>query len=119
MAGKLSTHVLDTCHGLPAAGVAVELWLCDEGQPAKLLHRTSTNADGRTDAPLLEGGDFSAGTFELRFRVGAYFQQKGVVASEPPFLDEIPIRFTVADATRSYHVPLLVSPWAYSTYRGS
>jgi 5-hydroxyisourate hydrolase len=117
MAGKLSTHVLDTGHGRPAAGVALELWDCSSSP--KLLKRTATNADGRTDAPLLTGEEFRAGTYELRFQVGAYFQKIGTPLPEPPFLDEVPIRFTVADATANYHVPLLVSPWAYSTYRGS
>ena len=119
MPGKLSTHVLDTYHGRPAAGLAIELWQCDAGQPAKLLKSAITNTDGRTDDPLLTGEDFQAGTFELRFQVGAYFRQMKTPLTEPAFLDEVPVRFTVADATASYHVPLLVSPWAYSTYRGS
>ncbi len=117
MAGKLSTHVLDTSHGLPAAGVAIELW--DFTHAPKLIRSAVTNADGRTDAPLLEGANFCTGTFELRFQVGAYFQIMGAVSGEPPFLGEIPVRFTVADMAQNYHVPLLVSPWAYSTYRGS
>ena len=119
MAGKLSTHVLDTYHGRPAAGLAVELWACDPGQPVKLLKTTQTDADGRTGPPLLAGDAFREGTFELRFRVGAYFRKMAVPLPTPAFLEEVPVRFTVADATASYHVPLLVSPWAYSTYRGS
>jgi 5-hydroxyisourate hydrolase len=119
MAGKLSTHVLDTCHGLPAAGVGIELWDYTSGQVPKLIARAMTNADGRTDAPLLTGEDFYAATFELRFQVGAYFRKQAVAPTEPAFLEEVPVRFTVADATKNYHVPLLVSPWAYSTYRGS
>ncbi len=116
MPGKLSTHVLDTTHGLPATGVAIELWDC---AGPKLIARAVTNADGRTDAPLLAGENFYAGTFELRFQVGTYFKKRATSTGEPPFLDEVPVRFTVADATKNYHVPLLVSPWAYSTYRGS
>jgi len=116
MTGKLSTHVLDTSHGLPAVGVAIELWDC---AGPKLIGHAVTNADGRTDTPLLAGEDFYAGTFELRFRVGDYFRKSATTIGEPPFLDEVPVRFTVADATKNYHVPLLVSPWAYSTYRGS
>jgi 5-hydroxyisourate hydrolase len=119
MAGKLSTHVLDIHHGCPAAGVAIELWECGPGVPSKLLKSVVTNADGRTGDPLLAGSDFRPGTFELRFQVGAYFQKMKTPLPEPSFLGEVPVRFTVADATAAYHVPLVVSPWAYSTYRGS
>jgi len=119
MAGKLSTHVLDTYHGRPAAGLVVELWACDAGQPVKLLKSVTLNADGRSEGALLQGEDLHAATFQLRFRVGDYFRKMAVPLAEPPFLDEVPVRFNVADATASYHVPLLVSPWAYSTYRGS
>jgi 5-hydroxyisourate hydrolase len=118
MPGKLSTHVLDTSHGLPAAGVAIELWDCSAPTP-KLIAGAITNADGRTDAPLLAGENFYAGTFELRFQVGAYFRKLSVALTEPAFLEEVPVRFSVADPAKNYHVPLLVSPWAYSTYRGS
>ena len=113
MAGKLTTHVLDTAHGRPAAGLAVELW-----RDGALLKAVRTNADGRTDEPLLAGDALTAGTYELVFAVGAYFAASGL-AGEPPFLDRVPVRFGVADAGAAYHVPLLVAPWAYSTYRGS
>lgn len=119
MAGKLSTHVLDIHQGRPAAGVTIELWAGHPDQPMKLLKTTLTNSDGRTDGPLLTGDDFRPGTYEIRFQVGAYFRQLPSPLPEPLFLNEVPVRFTVADATASYHVPLLVSPWAYSTYRGS
>jgi 5-hydroxyisourate hydrolase len=118
MTGKLSTHVLDTSQGRPAAGLAIELWRSEAGQTAQLLKRVETNADGRTSEPLLSGEAFRAGTFELRFQVGAYFRKTTLPLANPAFLEEVPVRFTVADATASYHVPLLVSPWAYSTYRG-
>ena len=111
MSGRLTTHVLDTAHGRPAAGVAIELARLD-GDHRDVLRTAATNADGRTDAPLLAGEDVRAGTYELVFAVGDYFQAAG-------FLDRVPVRFTIADPGQHYHVPLLVSPWAYSTYRGS
>ena len=117
-AGKLSTHVLDTAHGTPAADLRIELWLmADDGE--KLLKTVRTNADGRTDHPLLDAASIQAGTYELLFFVGEYFHARGVAMSDPRFLDIVPVRFGIADAAASYHVPLLVSPWAYSTYRGS
>lgn len=120
MPGKLSTHVLDTARGCPAAGVRLTLWRLEDASPGTLLADTQTNADGRTDTPLLAGDGFRAGRYELRFHVGDYFARTGLPAvADPPFLDVIPIRFAVADAGAGYHVPLLVSPWAYSTYRGS
>ncbi len=119
MAGKLSTHVLDTYHGRPAAELAIELWEYAAGQPVKLLRSALTNSDGRTDGPLLKGEDFRAGAYEIRFQVGAYFRKLATPLPEPAFLDEVPVRFSVADASANYHVPLLMSPWAYSTYRGS
>lgn len=106
----LTTHVLDVSRGRPAAGVAIELWRDD-----RLVRAVTTNADGRTDAPLLDAGELSAGVYELRFAVGAYFAEDGAV----PFLDVVPVRFGVDDPGGKYHVPLLVSPWSYSTYRGS
>src|SRR5262245_40757989 len=119
MAGRLTTHVLDTAQGSPAAGVAIELWRLDsEGTAHQLLKTVRTNADGRTDAPLL-ADDLTAGAYELVFAVGAYFAGQPVATSTPPFLDRVPVRFTIADSRAHYHVPLLVSPWAYSTYRGS
>ena len=118
MLGKLSTHVLDTAHGQPARGMKIELWSLAGDKPT-LLKTAETNADGRTDAPLVLPGKLNAGVYELVFYVGEYFQRAGVKLAKPPFLDRVPVRFTVADADTSYHVPLLVSPWAYSTYRGS
>jgi len=109
--GKLTTHVLDTAGGRPGAGIRVELFLLEAGA-WKLLKATKTNADGRTDAPLLEGEAFRAGTYQLVFHVGAYFGKQG-------FLDEVPVRFGIADAAAHFHVPLLCSPWSYTTYRGS
>jgi|SRR5258708_17403030 5-hydroxyisourate hydrolase len=118
--GSLTTHVLDTAQGLPAANLLLELWRLDlSGGGHTLLHSLRTNADGRTDAPLLEGDEFAAGTYELVFDVGEYFEVQGVSLDMPPFLGRVPVRFGVADPTAHYHVPLLVSPWAYSTYRGS
>jgi 5-hydroxyisourate hydrolase len=116
--GRLSTHVLDTVNGKPARGVAIELFAIEGGQRRSVL-RTATNADGRTDAPLMIGDAFRTGTFELVFEVGAYFSSFGTATADPPFLDIVPIRFTIAEPDGHYHVPLLVSPWSYSTYRGS
>lgn len=116
--GKLTTHVLDTHDGVPAAGLHLELLREEDGAIVSIMVAT-TNADGRTDAPLLEGAALVVGRYELRFHVGAYFALRGVALPEPPFLDVVPVRFGVADADSHYHVPLLVSPWAYSTYRGS
>jgi 5-hydroxyisourate hydrolase len=109
--GRLTTHVLDTARGRPGAGIAVELYRL-EGEAGMLLATTTTNRDGRTDAPLLEGEKFRTGTYQLVFHVGAYFKSEG-------FLDRVPIRFRIADAGAHYHVPLLCSPWSYTTYRGS
>jgi 5-hydroxyisourate hydrolase len=117
MAGCLTTHVLDTANGRPAAGIEIELWrLVTEPDEWELIVNVTTNANGRTDEPLLAGDAFVAGTYELFFAAGDYF--KGSVTS-PPFLDRVPVRFTIADPSQHYHVPLLLSPWAYSTYRGS
>jgi len=116
--GRLSTHVLDTANGKPAKGVAVELFAID-GEKRRSVVKTATNADGRTDAPLMIGDAFRTGTYELVFEVGAYFRSVGTAAADPPFLDVVPIRFTIAEPDGHYHVPLLVSPWSYSTYRGS
>ena len=114
---KLSTHVLDTAHGCPAAGVGLELWRLTPERA--LLKTVTTNADGRTDELLLTAGEMQVGQYELVFKTGAYFKTKGVKLPEPAFLDDIPIRFAIFDAEQDYHVPLLVSPWSYSTYRGS
>ena len=119
MAAKLSTHVLDTVHGKPAAGVRIELWQIDNGKRT-LIKTVQTNNDGRTDAPLLSETEMQVGCYELIFHVASYFSQKSpALLVSPPFLDQVPIRFNIFDATAAYHVPLLASPWAYSTYRGS
>ena len=118
MSGRLTTHVLDTARGRPAAGVTIELWrFTDDGRVR--LGTVTTNLDGRTDAPLLAGDDLTTGTYELVFVVGAYFAARGLVSPGPLFLDRVPVRFGIADPDAHYHLPLLVSPWAYSTYRGS
>ena len=109
--GRLTTHVLDTARGKPGAGIPVELYRL-ENETGTLVAKATTNRDGRTDAPLLEGAGLRSGTYQLVFRIGAYFAGEGV-------LDVVPIRFTVADAAAHYHVPLLCSPWGYTTYRGS
>lgn len=120
MVGKLTTHVLDTAQGRPAAQVAIELWhLAAGGDVKSLMTATQTNADGRTDAPLLLAEDFLPGIYELVFDVGSYFATQPLSLSDPPFLGWVPIRFSIKDVEAHYHVPLLVSPWAYSTYRGS
>jgi 5-hydroxyisourate hydrolase len=120
MAGHLTTHVLDTAHGRPAAGMAIELWRLEPGGAGRtLLKSVRADADGRTAEPLLAGDAFAAGVFELVFAVGDYFAALGAGLASPPFLDRVPIRFGIADPTAHYHVPLLASPWAYSTYRGS
>jgi hydroxyisourate hydrolase len=117
MAG-LSTHVLDTVRGGPAEGVTIELYVIGEEARAP-VSRVVTNADGRTDAPLISAAHARIGTFELVFHVGDYFRRSGAKTADPAFLDVIPIRFSIADPKAHYHVPLLVSPWSYSTYRGS
>ena len=116
--GKLTTHVLDTAHGRPGAGIAIELFKL-EGDARRALTRAVTNDDGRCDAPLLEGSALVAGEYELVFHAGDYFAAAGVRVPEPRFVDRVVLRFGIADSTAHYHVPLLVSPWAYSTYRGS
>lgn len=109
--GRLTTHVLDTAHGKPGAGIAVEVYRMDR-EEGVLVAKAVTNRDGRTDAPLLEGEALRSGTYQLVFHIGAYFKSQG-------FLDRVPVRFKIADATAHYHVPLLCSPWSYTTYRGS
>ena len=115
--GRLTTHVLDTASGVPAQGMRVELHRL--GGAPQALATIDTNADGRAGAPLLEGGTLQPGHYELRFHAAAYFRARGTALPDPPFLDVVVIRFGIADATQHYHVPLLVSPWSYSTYRGS
>ena len=114
----LSTHVLDTMHGCPAAGMVVSLF-STQGDEATLLQRLVLNHDGRTDAPLFDNASLRKGTYRLTFDVAAYFKARGVVLPEPNFLDRVSLDFGIAHADQHYHVPLLVSPWSYSTYRGS
>jgi 5-hydroxyisourate hydrolase len=116
--GRLTTHVLDTMHGKPAAGLSVALFRIS-GEDRELVLNTRTNSDGRCDAPLLSGAAMVPGVYELVFDVAAYFREAGVFLEDPPFLDRIPLRFGLSNAGQHYHVPLLVSPFAYSTYRGS
>ncbi len=115
--GRLTTHVLDTAAGRPAAGLRIELMLLS-GAAAVVLADVVTNEDGRTAAPLLQGEALTRGLYELRFHAGAYLMRNGVL-HEPPFLDIIPVRFGIADPIGHYHVPLLLSPFGYTTYRGS
>jgi 5-hydroxyisourate hydrolase len=118
MSGKLTTHVLDTAHGRPGAGIALQLFHCDDSGRRE-LGRFVTNADGRCDGPLLADDAFAVGSYELEFAVGDYFAALGVVLPSPRFLDRVTLRFGISDAAAHYHVPLLVSPYGYSTYRGS
>ena len=118
MPAKLSTHVLDTAHGCPAAGMQVELWSLDAGKRT-LITTAKTNADGRTETPLLSADEMKIGEYEIIFFVGDYFSTKTPALPKIRFLDHVPVRFAIADAGASYHVPLLCSPWAYSTYRGT
>ena len=116
--GKLSTHVLDTANGCPAAGMAVTLQRLDAAGPVTLKTLT-LNADGRTDALLLDASSMAVGRYRLLFEVAAYFRARGTALPEPPFIDVVPLDFGIADAQGHYHVPLLTTPWSYSTYRGS
>jgi len=118
MAGRLTTHVLDTARGRPAAGLRIEAFRF-AGAAREPLAELTTNADGRCDGPVLEGAAFTAGLYELVFHVAGYFRGSGLDLPEPPFLDAVPIRFGIAEAGQHYHVPLLISPYGYSTYRGS
>ncbi len=115
--GRLTTHVLDTAHGKPGSGIEIELYAV-EGE-RRLLKKTRTNADGRCDAPLLEGDALLVGRYELVFHAGNYFAAQGVQLPEPRFVDKVTLAFGIADPRSHYHVPLLVSPWSYTTYRGS
>jgi 5-hydroxyisourate hydrolase len=116
--GFLTTHVLDTVHGGPASSVRIELYRIFDAKAA-LVCDVTTDEDGRCDGPILNEDDFAVGTYELRFHIGDYFKAKGVDLPEPAFLDIVPIRFGVASPEEHYHVPLLVSPYSFSTYRGS
>ncbi len=118
MGAKLSTHVLDTAHGCPAAGMKIELWGLDGDEPT-LITTAKTNSDGRTEASLLTADEMKSGHYEIIFYVGDYFAAKATQMPKLRFLDKVPVRFAIADAGASYHVPLLCSPWSYSTYRGS
>ena len=120
MMGRLSTHVLDTSQGRPAANMVIELWRLNISNGDRtLLKSVRTNSTGRTDFPLLAGSDLLVGVYELVFAVGDYFSGQTLTSAGTPFLDLVPVRFGIADGNANYHIPLLVSPWAYSTYRGS
>lgn len=122
MIPSLTTHVLDTANGRPAGALRVELWRIegeDASEPRTLLHSQLTDEDGRTAEPMLAGDEMTAGIYELVFFLGQYFADRGAANAAIPFLDRVPIRFGISDPTAHYHVPLLASPWAYSTYRGS
>jgi 5-hydroxyisourate hydrolase len=118
MPAKLSTHVLDTAHGCPAAGMKIELWSLD-GEERDLIITVKTNADGRTEQPLLAADEMKTGQYEIIFFIGDYFAAKSPTLPKLRFLDRVPVRFGIADAGANYHVPLICTPWAYSTYRGS
>ena len=132
MSGKLSTHVLDTARGRPAAGLKIQLWRIESQEP-RLLKEAVTNQDGRTGTPLLLGDELKPGLYELVFQVGPYFrdpsrgelakaegtEKKSLEKAEETFLGDVPVRFRILNSDENYHVPLLVSPWSYTTYRGS
>ncbi len=115
MPGRLTTHVLDIARGCPAAGVTLELARLDENGDRRVLKTVRTNDDGRTGEPLLQDERFESGVYEITFHFGEYFGE----GSDPPFLDRVPVRFGISDSNAHYHIPLLASPWSYSTYRGS
>ena len=118
MTGQLTTHVLDTARGVPAVGVLVEAHLV-RGSERTLVGSATTTAQGRTDAPLASGIAFERGVYELTFHIGDYFRRAAVRTSDPPFLDRVVIRVGIADPSTGYHIPLLISPYGYATYRGS
>ena len=115
--GKLTTHILDTAHGGPANDVAVRLFSI--GSERILIKSDTTNSDGRLDSPLLDETSMASGTYEIEFDIGEYFRKLEVAMDDPAFVDEVVLRFGIANTDQHYHVPLLVSPWSYSTYRGS
>ncbi|MEX0298694.1 MAG: hydroxyisourate hydrolase [Kordiimonas sp.] len=117
--GRLTTHVLDTANGCPGKGIYIKLFSVADDGAQKLLKTAITNDDGRVDSPMLDGDDFTVGTYILEFDAGDYYRGLGTDLADPAFLDIVPIRFGVADAGAHYHVPLLISPYGYSTYRGS
>ncbi|MBI6768079.1 hydroxyisourate hydrolase [Pseudomonas syringae] len=116
--GKLTTHVLDAAHGCPGSAICIELYRVED---QRLLHivSTLTNSDGRCDAPLLQGETYQSGVYQLHFKAGDYYRTRGVVLNEPAFLDEVVLRFGIDAGQEHFHVPLLISPYSYSTYRGS
>ena len=116
--GRITTHALDTVAGTPAAALRIDLYSVD-GDSRSLIASTTTNSDGRTDGPILAGADFRPGSYEIVFHIGAYLEARGFGARSGMFLDQVPVRFGIADATQHYHVPLQFSPYSYSTYRGS
>jgi 5-hydroxyisourate hydrolase len=116
--GKITTHVLDAAHGCPGNQIVVELYRV-EGQALTLLNTVVTNSDGRCDQPMLQGEDYCSGVYQLQFAVGDYYRARGTTLAEPAFLDVVVLRFGIEEAQDHYHVPLLVSPYSYSTYRGS
>jgi 5-hydroxyisourate hydrolase len=119
MAGRLTTHVLDTTSGKPASGVKLALWSLSPSGERRLLSTAITNQDGRTDSPLISDGELKKGLYELVFSVGDYFDKEHMALPGISFLGDVPVRFGIDDESAHYHLPLLVSPWAYSTYRGS
>lgn len=116
--GRLTTHVLDTANGNPAAGMAIDFFV-KEGGGYKLVAQIETNKDGRTDKPLLIGEAVKVGQYQIVFHVAEYYAKLGTKLSDPPFLDTVPVQFSIFDAKAHYHVPLLTTPWSYATYRGS
>lgn len=118
MAGYLTTHILDTMHGCPAAGVTIRLYRYEQGEKTP-LGSAITNADGRTDVPMLREEAFEVGVYQFEFNIGDYFRSRGVKSEGPSFLEVVPVRFGIDDVEAHYHVPLLTSPFSYSTYRGS
>jgi 5-hydroxyisourate hydrolase len=117
--GHLSTHVLDTAQGRPAQNVVIDVHILDADGSWNHVTQVTTNSDGRTDQPILAGDRFRAGTYMLTFHIGSYFKRVGLTTADQPFLDLVPLRFSIADDDDRYHVPLLATPWSYSTYRGS